>query len=779
MAVVGVDFGSLHSKIGVARHRGIDIIVNEVSNRQTPSLVSFGFKQRSIGESAKTLEISNFRNTIGSLKRIIGRTISDPEIEQVEKKFTHVKLVDAGGSVGAQVQYLGEQRVFSATQLTGAYFGKLRDIASNELKSVVSDVVIAIPGWYTDSQRRAVLDAAQIANLNCLRLINDTTAVALGYGITKSDLPEAENPRHVVFVDVGHSAMSVSVVAFSKGQLTIKATAYERHVGGRDIDYALVQHFAEEFKTKYKIDVLSNPKAMFRLAAGCDKVKKVLSANAEAPLNVESIMNDIDASSRLNRDAYEGLLEPVLDRIPAPIQQALQDSGLTLEQIHSVELVGGCTRIPAVRAKIQSVLPGKTLSTTLNQDEAAARGATFACAMLSPTFRVRDFAMSDITPYSVKVHWEKQPDDPDEDNELIVFPKGNGIPSTKVLTFYRKHGFELTAEYAEPVALPGGINPWVARFTAKDVPQEPSGDSAIVKVKTRLNHHGIISFEGAYTEEIEEREEAMAVDGEEAPRKKKIIKKHPIPYVWSSTGLDSSVLEQYRQQEAEMHAADKLIMDTEDRKNALEEYIYDTRGKLDDRYAAYVQPEEKSKLLAALQEAEDWLYSSEGEDATKSVYVAKLDTLKVLGDPITLRYKEAEERSKNVSQLRETINLYMSQATSEDEKYSHIDQKDKQTIVERCATTQKWLEDQIVRQSERAKNVDPVLTSADILKKKDEIIYLATPILTRPKPKPPKVEGTETPKSGQQTPKTEPQPNAEQPPADQEQDNGPPEMDVD
>ncbi|KAJ3532851.1 hypothetical protein NM688_g7364 [Phlebia brevispora] len=274
MAVVGVDFGTLHSKIGVARRRGIDIIVNEVSNRATPSLVSFGPKQRSIGESAKTLETSNFRNTVGSLKRLIGRTISDPEIEQVERKFTHVKLVDVGGSVGAQVSYLGEQKALSATQLTGAYFGKLRDIAANELKTGVSDVVIAVPGWYTDVQRRAILDAAQIANLNVLRLINDTTAVALGYGITKSDLPEAENPRHVVFVDVGHSSLSVSVVAFSKGQLTVKSTAYDRHIGGRDIDYALVRHFSEEFKTKYKIDVLSNPKATFRLAAGCDKVKK-------------------------------------------------------------------------------------------------------------------------------------------------------------------------------------------------------------------------------------------------------------------------------------------------------------------------------------------------------------------------------------------------------------------------------------------------------------------------------------------------------------------------
>ncbi|KAI0744328.1 heat shock protein 70, partial [Daedaleopsis nitida] len=767
MSVVGIDFGALHSKIGVARHRGIDIIINEVSNRQTPSLVSFGPKQRAIGEPAKTLEISNFRNTVGSLKRLLGRTITDPEIAEVESKYTHVKLVDANGTVGAQVNYLGEQKVFSATQLVSMYLGKLRDITANELKAGVSDVVLTVPGWYSDVQRRALLDAAQIAGLNVLRLINDTTAVALGYGITKSDLPEPDSPRNVVFVDVGHSSMSVAVVAFSKGQLNVRSTAYDRHVGGRDIDYALLQHFAAEFKEKYKIDVLSNPKAIFRLSAGCDKIKKVLSANAEAPLNVESIMNDIDAHSRLTREEYEQLISGVLSRLEAPLQQALADSGLTIEQIDAVELVGGCTRIPAVRSRIQAWFQGKQLSTTLNQEEAAARGATFACAMLSPVFRVREFAIQDVTPYSIKVSWERQPDD--EDTELVVFPKGNHIPSTKVLTFYRRAGFDIEASYADPSELPGGINPWIAKFTAKNVEQMPNGDYAVVKVKTRLNVHGVLSFENAYVEEIEEKEDAMQVDGAEGeaqPKKKKVVKKKDVPFVWGATSLDPAMINQFRELEAQMHAADKLVMDTEERKNALEEFIYDTRSRLDERYAPYAQPQEKQKILVALQEAEDWLYSEDGEDATKSVYVERLDALHALADPVIIRFKEAEQRIRVVSELRETINNYMNQASSGDERFAHIDEKDKQSIVEKCATIQKWLEDQNVRQSERPKNVDPVLTAAEVLKKKDEIIYFATPILTKPKPKP-KVELTGTP--GQETPKGTETPK----PEEQKADNGP------
>lgn len=196
-----------------------------------------------------------------------------------------------------------------------------------------------------------------------------------------------------------------------------------------------------------------------------------------------------------------------------------------------------------------------------------------------------------------------------------------------------------------------------------------------------------------------------------------------------------------------------------DRKNALEEYIYDMRGKLDSRYAAFCQPQEKEALLKLLSEAEDWLYSEEGDDATKSAYVERLDAAKKIGDPISARYMETENRSAAAAQLREALNTYGFQASSEDEKYTHIDPKDKQAIIEKVATIQKWLDDSIAKQSERPKNVDPVFTCAEVLKKRDEIAYFALPILNRPKPKPKPAESTGTP--GTETPKTqEPAPDA-------------------
>ena len=196
------------------------------------------------------------------------------------------------------------------------------------------------------------------------------------------------------------------------------------------------------------------------------------------------------------------------------------------------------------------------------------------------------------------------------------------------------------------------------------------------------------------------------------------------------------------------------------------------RSKLDSRYAPYAQAAEKEKLLAALSEAEEWLYTEEGEDALKSAYVTRLDALHTLGNPIARRYFEAENRPRVISALRETINLYMSQATSSDERWDHIDAKEKEGVIEKAATLQKWLDDNVVRQGERPKNVDPVLKEEEVEKKRQDLIYFATPVFSKIKPKPKTTTETatpppEAPASGTETP------------VDPAQSEGPPEMDVD
>lgn len=660
-----MDFGTQNSVIAVARNKGVDVITNEVSNRATPSLVSFGSKSRFLGEAAKTQEISNLKNTVGSLTRLAGRNINDPDV-QIEQEFVSAPLVDVNGQVGAQVTYLGQKTVFTATQLIAMFLTKARETASKELKLPVNDMVIAVPAWYTDAQRRGIIDAAEVAGIKVLRLINETTATALGYGITKLDLPgPEEKPRRVAIVDIGHSNYTCSICEFKKGELKVISTAYDRHFGGRNFDKVIIEHFRQEFKEKSKIDIFENPKARVRVAAAVEKLKKVLSANAMAPINIESLMNDVDVRGMLKREELEELVKPLLDRAHIPLEQALAEAKLTKDDIDYVELVGGCTRVPALKAIIQGFF-GKTLSFTMNADEAIARGCAFSCAILSPVFRVRDFSVQDIVNYPIEFTWEKSPDIPDEDTSLTVFNRGNALPSTKILTFYRKQPFDLEAKYAKPEGLPGKMNPWIGRFSVKGVQADTKDDFMICKLKARLNLHGILNVEQGYYVEEQEIEEPIpeAKDGDAmdtdkangeatAPKTRKVkkqVRKGDLPLSAGTASLDQQQKDLLLESEGQMISEDKLVAETEDRKNELESEIYSMRGKIDEPYtsngyADFASDDEKAKVRAKCDELEDWLYE-DGEDAKKAQYVAKFEELRATAALIISRFNEKRQEEE-------------------------------------------------------------------------------------------------------------------------------------
>ncbi|KAK3987799.1 heat shock protein 70 family [Cladorrhinum sp. PSN332] len=718
MSVVGVDFGTLNTVIAVARNRGVDVITNEVSNRATPSLVGFGPKSRYLGESAKTQEISNLKNTVCGLKRLLGRTLSDPDI-QTEQEFISAPLVDINGQVGAEVMYMGQKTQFAATQLVAMFLSKIKQTAAAELKLPVSDLVLSVPAWFTDIQRRALIDASEIAGVKLLRLINDTTAAALGYGITKLDLPAAdEKPRRVAFVDVGYSSYTCSIVEFKKGELAVKGTAFDRHFGGRNFDKAIVEHLQKEFLGKYKIDIKTNPKALCRVYAAAEKLKKILSANQQAPLNIESLMNDIDVRAMVTRDEFEAMCAPLLNKVPEVLQKALADSKISVEDIDIVEVVGGGSRVPAIKERIQSFF-SKNLSFTLNQDEAIARGCAFSCAILSPVFKVRDFAVQDIISYPIEFAWEKDADIPDEDTSLTVFNTGNVMPSTKILTFYRKQPFDLEARYVAPEGLPGKVPAFIGRFSVKGVKATGGPeDFMICKLKARVNIHGVLNVESGYYVEDQEVEEeikddekkdgdvskinpsesihnkeehvrepkrrktqapatsdsepyakiydddeltteslrkAMDTDSkDDKPKTRKVkkqVRKGELPIVSAVQSLEPSAKASLLEKEANMFMEDKLVADTEEKKNELETYIYDLRNKLDDQYAELASEEEKTKIKDKLEKTEDWLYD-EGDDTTKAIYIAKMDEIRALAGPVVQRHFEKVEAERQALQAR-------------------------------------------------------------------------------------------------------------------------------
>lgn len=613
-------------------------------------MVGFGPKSRYLGELAKTQEITNLKNTVSCLKRLAGRSFNDPDIKN-EQQFVSAPLVDINGQVGAEVSYLGSTEKFTSTQLIAMYLSKIKQNAAQELKLPVSELCMSVPAWFSDAQRRALLDAAEIAGLKVLRLINDTTAAALGWGITKLDLPAPEEkPRRVCFVDIGHSNYTCSIVEFKKGELAVKSTAWDRNFGGRDFDRALVEHLAKEFKGKYKVDIYTHGRAMARTLAAAEKTKKILSANQQSAVNIESVMNDIDVSAMITRQEFEAMIEPILARTHEPLEQALAQAKLTKDDIDIIEIVGGGSRVPALKERIQAFF-GKPLSYTMNADEAIARGCAFSCAILSPVFRVRDFSVQDVISYPIEFAWEKAADIPDEDTSLTVFNKGNVLPSTKILTFYRKQPFDLEARYAKPEDLPGKQNPWIGRFSVKGVKAEGQDEFMICKLKARVNIHGVLNVETGYyveeqevEEEVDEKEDAEKKDGDvscdtnmylvidteqlkkkkatdttcskamdtdkkdDAPKKtrkvKKQVRKGDLPISSGTSSLDAAQKNALSEKEASMNLEDKLVADTEEKKNELETYIYDLRAKLDEQYAEFTTEEEKASIKSKLEAAE-------------------------------------------------------------------------------------------------------------------------------------------------------------------------------
>lgn len=658
----GVDLGNDNTVIACARNRGIDIIVNEVSNRSTPSLVGFGMKNRFIGESAKNQQTSNIKNTVDNLKRILGLNYSDPDFE-IEKKFFTAPLVEnEDGQISAKVRFAGEQQEFTSTQLTAMFLNKIKDITAKETKGNIVDICLSVPVWYTEKQRRAASDACKIAGLNPVRIVNEVTAAAVGYGVFKqNDLPE-DKPKIVAFVDIGHSSYQVSIAAVKKGELKILGSACDKHFGGRDFDHAIANHFAEEFKGKYKIDVKENPKAFYRVLAASEKVKKVLSANSSAPINIESLMNDVDVSSTLTREELEEYVKPLLERVHVPIEIALKDAGITTEDIDSIEVIGGCTRVPSLKAKLSEIF-GKQLSFTLNQDEAIARGNAFICAMHSPTLRVRPFKFEDFNPYSVSYFWDKEEEDEDH---MEVFPRGGTFPSTKIITLFRKGDFEVEAKYTNKEELPAGVEPQIAKWTIKGVVPNEGETSIATKLKLRNDPSGFYTIESAYTveeklvKELVEPKEGEEVDPEAEPEYKevkKLVKKNDLTIEMTSAALPEDKRQALFEKESALVVADKLVADTEDRKNALEEYIYELRGKLEDQYKDFASDAEKEKLTALLMKTEDWLYD-DGYDSTKAKYIAKYEELASIGNLIKGRYQaDVEEKKQAVRQKQEAAQM--------------------------------------------------------------------------------------------------------------------------
>lgn len=837
MSVVGFDLGFQSCYVAVARAGGIETVANEYSDRCTPSVVSFGPRNRSIGAAAKSQVVTNCQNTVQGFKRFHGRAFSDPYVQSAKSNLVYTLAQLPPGSTGVKVMYMEEEKVFSIEQVTGMLLTKLKETAESALKKPVADCVISVPSYFTDSDRRSVMDAAQIAGLNCLRLMNETTAVTLAYGIYKQDLPAPEEkPRTVVFVDVGHSGYQVSACAFNKGKLKILATSFDSELGGKAFDDILVNHFCEEFGKKYKLDVKTKPRALVRLYQECEKLKKLMSANSsDLPLNIECFMNDIDVSGKLNRGHFEEMCAGLLAKVEGPLRSIMEQAKLKKEDIYAVEIVGGASRIPAIKERISKFF-GKELSTTLNADEAVARGCALQCAILSPAFKVREFSITDVVPYSISLKWNSAAEEGLSDCE--VFPKNHAAPFSKVLTFFRKEPFTLEGYYNNPKELPYP-NGTIGNFLIQNVVPQASGESSKVKVKVRVNVHGMFSVSSASLIEVmktaegeepvetdqtvKDEENKMQVDqedqkvqpGDHGDNKSEVEEMETTedakqgkkndqppqakkPKVKTKTvelpiennlhwQLSDDVLNMFVENEGKMIMQDKLEKERNDAKNYVEEYVYDMRDKLHGALEKFVNEADRDTFSLKLEDTENWLYE-DGEDQQKQVYIDKLAELKQLGQPICERYMEAEERPKAFEELGRLIQMYMKiieAYNAKDEMYDHLDELEVTRVDKLVKDGMVWMNSKMIQQNNQDLTLEPVVKVGEIQAKIKELYSACNPVVSKPKPKvePPKEEKTENgPVNGQEGTESQPCNSDKSTSAGTEQgtaDGKLPEMDID
>uniref|UniRef100_A0A8C1G1C1 Heat shock 70 kDa protein 4L-like n=1 Tax=Cyprinus carpio TaxID=7962 RepID=A0A8C1G1C1_CYPCA len=778
MSVVGIDVGFQNCYIAVARSGGIETIANEYSDRCTPACISLASKNRTIGNAAKSQIITNFKNTVHGFKKFHGRAFDDQFVQGEKSKLPYSLHKLDNGSTGIKVRYLNEDKVFTIEQMTAMLLTKLKETSEHALKKPVVDCVISVPSFFTDVERRSLMDATQIAGLNCLRLINDTTAVALAYGIYKQDLPNPEEkPRNVVFVDIGHSSYQVSVASFNKGKLKVLATAFDPYLGGRNFDEMLVEYFCEDFKNRFKLNVKDNPRALLRLYQECEKLKKLMSANSsDLPLNIECFMNDIDVHGKMNRLQFEEMCAHLLMRVEAPLKSAMEQSKLSRDEIYAIEVVGGATRIPATKERISKFF-GKDISTTLNADEAVARGCALQCAILSPAFKVREFSITDAVPFPITLRWNSPTDE--SVGECEVYSKNHAAPFSKAITFHKKEPFDLEAFYSSPHELPYPDSR-IGRFTIQNVMPQPDGGSSKVKVKVRVNMHGIFSVSSASLIEKQKGEaEDVQMDTEPAvqnegrpeeqvgdadwqnisiylsfclsvclsvclfldnciyylfnfliflkdgekqdqgassSKAKSKVKSVDLP-IWANTTrqLDRDVLNNFVEYEKKMIIQDKLEKERNDAKNAVEEYVYDLRDKLCGIYERYVTEDESNRLTIMLEDTENWLYE-EGEDQEKEIYQDKLSELKKFGEPIEERYREHEGRPRAFDELGKKIQLFM-KAVDQDERYQHLSAEDMGVVEKSVREALGWMNAKMNAQSKLTVAQDPAVKVAEIIQK--------------------------------------------------------------
>jgi molecular chaperone DnaK len=600
--IIGIDLGTTNSCVAVIEGGTPTVIANSEGARTTPSVVAVNSSgERLVGQIAKRQGVTNPKNTIFAVKRLIGRRFDSPEIANAQKVLPYEIISADNGDAWVK---LGDERK-SAQEVSAVILTKMKQTAEDYLGETVSDAVITVPAYFNDAQRQATKDAGRIAGLNVQRIINEPTAAALAYGLDK------KHDKTIAVFDLGGGTFDISILELGDGVFEVKSTNGDTYLGGEDFDLAIVEFLADEFKKDQGIDLKADTLALQRLKEAAEKAKHELSSSMETEVNLPFITADASGPKHLNvrisRSKLEQLCSSLLGRLEQPCKIALKDAGVTPQEVDEVILVGGMTRMPAVQERVKSIF-GKEASKGVNPDEAVAVGAAIQGGVLQGD--VKDVLLLDVTPLSLGIETYGG-----VFTKLI--DKNTTIPARKSQVFSTAadnqpavsiHVLQGEREFANN-------NKTLGRFELQGIPPAPRGIPQI-EVTFDIDSNGIVHVSAK----------------DLGTGKQQSIQ------ITASSGLSESEIEKMIK-DAEAHEEeDKKRKEVVEARNSLDSLVYSTEKSLVD-VGSKISSSEKEAIDKALKDAKDAL---EGNS---------LESIKACYESLsTASHKLSEQLYKNASQ---------------------------------------------------------------------------------------------------------------------------------
>ena len=602
--IIGIDLGTTNSAFAYMVAGKPEVIANAEGNRTTPSVVAINKKgERLVGQVAQRQRVTNAKNTIYGVKRLIGRKFTDKEVQK-DLDIMPYEIVKKGTGVAVKM----DGKEYTPEEVSAMILSKIKADAEAFLGTKVTEAVITVPAYFDDSQRQATKDAGKIAGLEVKRIINEPTAAALAYGL------ENKKDEKIVVFDLGGGTFDVSVLELGDGVFEVRSTNGDTHLGGEDFDNRIVNHFLEVFQKEEGIDLKGDKAAMQRLKDEAEKAKKELSSTSQYEINLPFITADADGPKHfeytLTRAKLEELVADLIDRLAGPVEKALKDAKLSAKDIEEVVLVGGMTRMPAVVEKVKSIF-GKDPMQGVNPDEVVAIGAAVQGGVLSGD--VKDVLLLDVTPLTLCIETAGGV-------RTAMIDRNTTVPTSKsqVFSTYADNQPQVEIHVLQGEREMANDNKSLGTFLLDGIAPAPRGVPQI-EVTFNIDANGILNVSA----------------------KDKGTGKEQSITIQDSGNMSKEDIEK-AQKDAEAHADDdKKKREAVDARNQLDSAIYQAK-KMPDEYTDKISDEDKKAIEEAVLEAEKHT-KSEDKDELEAAAKALTDTIMPIGAKLYQQASEADD----------------------------------------------------------------------------------------------------------------------------------------